>query len=154
MGELAAGDHVVDVALGQIGRGRAHVPVVLEGDRAHAALRRLDRDLDHVLRAVDEIGIGVDVAVDRALEQLVFDPRIDFQHLRVVFEHLIEIILGVELACTRSTLSVRPTIKLSAAAASAAKSHMLSPSVDQFKVKSKVDVLVDLILGLCFSIDV
>src|SRR5215470_15623446 len=36
--QLATGDHVVDMALSEIGRGRANVPVILERNRAHAAL--------------------------------------------------------------------------------------------------------------------
>ena len=99
--QFAPGDHIVDVSLGQIGRSRADVPVVFEGDGAHAALGRLDGDLDHVLRAMNEIRKRMDVTIDGALEQLVLDPRIDLQHLRVVFEHLIKIILGIKLAHPR-----------------------------------------------------
>jgi hypothetical protein len=40
--------------------------VVLEGDGAHAGLRRVDRHFDHVLGAEDEVRIGVDVGVDGA----------------------------------------------------------------------------------------
>ena len=64
-------------------------------------LRRFDGDLNHVLRAMHEIRKGVDVAIDGALKQLVFDPRINLEHLRVVLQHLIKIILGVELAHPR-----------------------------------------------------
>jgi hypothetical protein len=72
--------------------------VIFEGDRPHAALRRLDGDLDHVLRPMNEIRKSMDVTIDGTLKQLVLDPRIDLQHLRVVFQHLVKIILGVELA--------------------------------------------------------
>jgi hypothetical protein len=64
--QFASGDHVVDVPLRQVGRGRTDVPVIFEGNRAHAALRRLDGDLDHILRTMNEIRIGMDVTVDGA----------------------------------------------------------------------------------------
>ena len=67
MGQLASRDHVVDVPLRQIGRRCADVPVVFKGNGAHTALGRLDGDLKHVLRTMDEIRISVDVAVDGAL---------------------------------------------------------------------------------------
>ena len=75
--------------------------MIFERDGAHAGLRRLDGDLNHVLGAMHEVRKGVDMAIDSALKQFVFNPRIDFEHLRVVFEHLIKIILGVELAHPR-----------------------------------------------------
>ena len=127
MSQLAAGDHVVDVALGQISGGGADVPVVFKSNRAHAAFGGFDGDLDHVLRAMNKIGISVNMTIDRAVEQFVLDPRIDLQHLRVVLQHLIEIILGVELAHSRDA-QVRPTINSSAAFASAAKSHIFFSS--------------------------
>jgi hypothetical protein len=83
--------------LGQIGRRRADVPVVFEGDGPHAALGRLDGDLDHILRAMYKVRKRMNVTIDGALKQVVLDPRIDLQHLRVVLEHLIKIILGIEL---------------------------------------------------------
>ena len=101
IGQLASRDHIVDVPLGQIGRSRADIPVVFEGDRPHAALRRLDGDLDHVLRPMNEIRKSMNVTIDGTLKQLVLDPRINLQHLRVIFEHLIKIILGIELAHPR-----------------------------------------------------
>src|SRR5262245_23437174 len=52
--KLASSNHVVDMTLCQICRRRADIPVVFESDRAHAALRRLDGDLDHVLRTMDK----------------------------------------------------------------------------------------------------
>src|SRR4030095_10674339 len=71
--ELAAGDHVVDMTLGEGSRRGADVPMVFEGDGAHAALGSLDGDLNHVLGAMDEIGKSVNMAIDGAVEQLVFD---------------------------------------------------------------------------------
>ena len=71
--------------------------MVLEGERPHAGLGGIDRDLDEVLGAVHEIGISVHVAIDGVLQEVVLDPGMDFQHLRVVLEHLIEIVLGVQL---------------------------------------------------------
>ena len=97
MCQLTARDPIVDVALSEMGGRRADIPMVLECDRAHAALRRFDRDLNHILRAVHEIRIGMNVTIDGSLEQLIFDPRINLQHLRVVFQHLIKIVFGVEL---------------------------------------------------------
>src|SRR6476620_12121751 len=58
MDQLTAGDHIVDMPLREIGGRRADIPMVLECDRTHAALRRFDRDLNHVLRAVHEIRLG------------------------------------------------------------------------------------------------
>ena len=98
--QLSLLDEVVDVALHQVAGVGADVPVVLEGQRAHARLGGVDGDLDHVLGAVHEVGIGVDVAVDGVLQQLVLDARIDLEHLGVVLEHLVEVILGVELTDT------------------------------------------------------
>src|SRR5688572_6311106 len=43
----------------------------------------------------------MDMAIDRSLKQLILDSRIDLQHLRVVFQHLVEIIFSVELAHSR-----------------------------------------------------
>src|SRR3989442_12258496 len=40
----------------------------------------------------------MDVAIDRPAEKLVLDPRIDLEHLGIVFEHLVKIVLGIELA--------------------------------------------------------
>jgi hypothetical protein len=97
MCQLTARDQIVDVALSEMGGCRADIPMVLECDRAHAALRRFDRDLNHILRAMHEIRIGMNVTIDGSLEQLIFDPRINLQHLRVVFQHLIKIVFGVEL---------------------------------------------------------
>ena len=39
----------------------------------------------------------MDVAIDGSFQQLVLDARIDLEHLRVVFEHLVEIVFGIEL---------------------------------------------------------
>src|SRR5262249_60326154 len=75
----------------------AHVPMILECQGAHPGLRGVDCDLNHVLGPVNEIGIRMDVAIDRALQQLVFNSGINLEHLRVVFEHLIEVVLGIEL---------------------------------------------------------
>ena len=100
--QLAARDQVIDVTLREIGGRRADVPVILERDRAHAALGCLDGDLNHVLRTMHEIGKRMDVTIDGALQQLVFYTRIDLQHLRVVFEHLVKIILGVQFAHPRN----------------------------------------------------
>ena len=75
--------------------------MVFEGDRAHAALGGFNGDLDHVLRAMNEVRVSMDMTIDGAVEQLVLDARIDLQHLRVILEHLIKIILGVELARPR-----------------------------------------------------
>ena len=75
--------------------------MVLERNRPHAALGRLDGDLNHILRAVNKVRVGVDMTVDRSFEQLVLDSRIDLKHLRVVLQHLIKVILGVELAYAR-----------------------------------------------------
>jgi hypothetical protein len=36
-------------------------------------------NLDHILRAVNEIRKGMDMTIDRTLEQLVFNARIDLQ---------------------------------------------------------------------------
>src|SRR5262249_25882704 len=55
VGELTSSNHVVDMALCQIGRRRADIPVVFESDCAHAALGRLDGDLDHVLGTMDKV---------------------------------------------------------------------------------------------------
>jgi hypothetical protein len=52
MGKFAPGDHVIDVTLRQISRRGADVPVVFESDGAHAAFRSLNRNLNHILRAV------------------------------------------------------------------------------------------------------
>ena len=84
MGKLATGDHVIDVTLRQISRRRADVPVIFESDGAHAAFGSLNRDLNHILRAVDKIRKSVDMTIDSSLQQLVFDTRTDLQHLRVV----------------------------------------------------------------------
>src|SRR5262249_52970506 len=53
--ELASSNHVADMALRKVGRRRADIPVVFEGDPAHAALGRLDGDLDHVLGTMDKV---------------------------------------------------------------------------------------------------
>ena len=91
-------DQVVDVTLGQVAGVGADVPVILEGQRPHAGLGGVHRDLDHVLGAVDEVGVRVNVTVDGVLKQLVLDARVDLEHLGVVLEHLIEVVLGIELA--------------------------------------------------------
>src|SRR6266571_2970115 len=75
----------------------AHVPMILECQGTHPGLGGVDGDLDHVLRPVNEIGIRMDVTIDRAFQQLVFNARINLEHLRVVFEHLIEVVLRIEL---------------------------------------------------------
>src|SRR5204863_3002161 len=75
----------------------ADVPMILECQGAHPGLGGVDCDLNHVLGPLNEIGIRMDVAIDRALQQLVFNSRINFEHLRVVFEHLIEVVLRIEL---------------------------------------------------------
>ena len=108
--QLARAHQMLDVQLGKVRGVGADVPVVLEGDRPHAGPRRVRRHADHVLGAVHEIGVGVHVAVDGAEQQLVLDPRMDLGDLRVVLEHLVEVI-------------VRPT-RIPAASASAAKSHI------------------------------
>ena len=72
--------------------------MVFEGDRTHARTRGVDSDLDHVLGPVDKIRVGVDVAVDRPRHQLVLDPGVNGRDARVVFEHLVEKVPGVELA--------------------------------------------------------
>src|SRR5713226_1164443 len=54
-------DQIIDVTLSQISCVAAYIPVVFEGERAHPRLGGFNRDPDHVLRAMDEIGIGVDV---------------------------------------------------------------------------------------------
>src|SRR2546422_2628239 len=71
--------------------------MILECQGAHPGLGGVDCDLNHVLGPVNEIGIRMDVTIDRALQQLVFNSRINFEHLRVVFEHLIEVVLRIEL---------------------------------------------------------
>ena len=77
----------------------------------------------------------VNMTIDTALKELVFDPRIDLQHLRVVFQHLVEVVLGLS-SRTRATVKVLPTINSSAAFASAAKSHIsISPPVNIFSAK-------------------
>src|SRR5262245_52963346 len=103
--ELASSNHVVDMALCQICRRSADIPVVFESDCPHAALGRLDGDLDHVLGTMDKVWKSMDMTIDSALKQLVLDTRIDLQHLRVVFEHLIKIVLGIELAHPRHAQS-------------------------------------------------
>src|SRR5262245_14167359 len=105
VGELASSNHVVDMALRQIGRRRTDIPVVFKSDRAHAALGRLDGDLDHVLGTMDKVRKGMDMTIDSVLKQLVLDTRINLQHLRVVLEHLIKIVLGIELAHPRHAQS-------------------------------------------------
>jgi len=99
--------------------------VILESERAHTGLRGVDGDLNHVLRPVDEIRGGMDVAVDGALQQLVFGARINLEHLRVVFEHLIEIVFRIEfLDPFHSQYTAYQQLL---AASSAAKSH-INPS--------------------------
>src|SRR5437867_6737499 len=71
--------------------------MILECQGAHTGLGGVDCDLNHVLGPVNEIGICMDVAIDRALQQFVFNSRINLEHLRVVFEHLIEVVLRIEL---------------------------------------------------------
>ena len=77
MGKFAAGDHVVYVTLRQIRRRRADVPMVFESDGAHAAFRSFDGDLNHILRAVHEVRKSVDMTIDGAHEQLVFNARVN-----------------------------------------------------------------------------
>ena len=56
-------------------------------------------DTQELLGRGDQV-MGVELkvrGVDRADEQLILDTRVDLQDLRVVLEHLIEVVLGVEL---------------------------------------------------------
>jgi hypothetical protein len=98
VGQFSLFDQVVNVPLGQKGGVATDVPVVLESERAHAGLGSINGDLNHVLRAIHEVRKCMNVAVDGSFEKLVLDSRIDLEHFRVVLEHLVEIILGVELA--------------------------------------------------------
>ena len=72
--------------------------MVLEGHGAHAGLSRIDGYINHVLGTMHEVGIGVDMVIDCSHQQLVLDTRMDFENLRVVLEHLVEVVLSVELA--------------------------------------------------------
>jgi hypothetical protein len=67
MGQFALGDQAIDMLLRQVSGGRADIPVIFEGDGAHAAFGCLDRDLHHVLGTVNEIGKGMDMTVNGAL---------------------------------------------------------------------------------------
>ena len=39
----------------------------------------------------------MNVAINGPLQELIFDARLDLEHLRIIFEHLVEVVLGVEL---------------------------------------------------------
>ena len=95
IGQLAVFDEMVDIPLGQVGGVGADIPVVLTGHRAHTRPGGVDRHLDHVLGAMHEVGKGVNVVVDRADQQLILDTRVDPGDLRVVLEHLVEVVLRV-----------------------------------------------------------
>src|SRR5436305_433979 len=94
---------------------------------------------------MNKIRIRVNVAVDRSPEQLVFDPRIDLQHLRVVLQHLIEIIFCIELAHTLHAQRAPHHQLLSSIRISSKITHGNLPPVDfcsnvqRFKVSGRFE---------------
>src|SRR5262245_9183650 len=89
---------------------------------------------------MDKIWEGMDVTVDSSLEQLVLDTRINLQHLRVVFQHLVKIILGIEFAHSRNAQSSADHQLFRGRSICSKITHGKSPfarfSVQKFKVQS------------------
>src|SRR5579871_4752280 len=98
--ELTPLHHGINVALGKIGRVGAEVPVIFERHGPHAGLGGVDRDLDHILRPEYEIRIRVNVRIDCANQKIVLDSGMNLENLRVILEHLIEVVLRIELPHT------------------------------------------------------
>src|SRR5207247_10346041 len=59
MREFPLLDEIINMALREECRVGAHVPVILERKRAHAGLGGVDRNLNHVLRPLNGMRIGM-----------------------------------------------------------------------------------------------